>query len=197
MGQRIWITCIPQPSNFLDYSRRYETVVEGLGPIQMQITSPNLTVGGHLHLQVYLPFPVQESTIRLIRLDHVQTTQLESRKDSLYREECTPERVNIANLRQDEVIMNKKQGGWLFKKAVRIASEDLIRPSTMQSSQAKIRIGHRLELTIKFLLNEKTKDVITYCAQWPIVLSSVREIVVLLLCSLPSMLTRFILPFLF
>lgn len=197
MGQRIWITCIPQPSNFLDYSRRYETVVEGLGPIQMQITSPNLTVGGHLHLQVYLPFPVQESTIRLIRLDHVQTTQLESRKDSLYREECTPERVNIANLRQDEVIMNKKQGGWLFKKAVRIASEDLIRPSTMQSSQAKIRIGHRLELTIKFLLNKKTKDVITYCAQWPIVLSSVREIVVLPLCSLPSMLTRFILPFLF
>jgi hypothetical protein len=157
----------------LDYSRSYETVVDGLGPLQAHIISPHLTVGGHLHMRVLLPSPAPKSTIRQVRLDIVQTIELQSRKDAAKREDCTPERVTIAKLRQDDVIDNKAQGGWIVKQVVRVASEDHVRPSTLQPSQARIRIRHMLELTIRFQ-PDGSKAVMTYCAKWPVVLSSVR-----------------------
>ena len=128
--------------------------------MRIQITSPHLTMGGHLRLDLSLPSPARSYNVQRVRVCLAQTVTLQSRKTPSYDEPCPAGVMTIANMGEYDLgqTMRATEGtGLHLHKLVRISSEDAIRPSTLPASQTCIRVSHKLVVYVHFNHGKKTK----------------------------------------
>jgi hypothetical protein len=57
---------------------------------------------------------------------------------------------------------SKLEGGkeWNYARIVRVPDDDHVRPTTLEATRTKIRVGHKLCIEVKYRLEGKSKDMV-------------------------------------
>lgn len=176
----VWIATIPRVSNMLDYAQTHRTEYQDLGPIVIHVRSAHLTVGSYLRLGLYIP-QFNEKNIKILKMElsMKQYTSLHSRKrNGMVYQDSNPEVIPFLTVQGDEFdakLRPNLHSNWI----ARIPHCHRLRPSTLSgSTEAAIRVSHRIQLKIAYIPEEASRSddnnsSVSYVAQWPVTISSV------------------------
>lgn len=173
----VWMTCIPNISNALDYAKTHRTIINQLGPVIIHVRTYHLTVGGYLRIGLSLPTVDTAANIVGMQLAILQSTSLYSRKRPGQVVPCKTERLQFLHIEGEELKAKMREQN-LANWAARIPTCDRLRPTTLDGSmKAAIRLSHHIEVRIIFHPTNdaarKKDEPLVYTARWPVTLPSV------------------------
>ena len=134
-------------------SWHHDQVVDGLGPMSIDLESTHLTIGGPVHLRTHLHAPPKGATLHCINVSLLQYISLRN-KDRSKIEKAPAVAVRFFSLgsRRHEPLLNPQEeveeDGWKCEWVGRLPDDDHARPSTVKTQKTSIIISHQILIQI-------------------------------------------------
>lgn len=166
---------------------RIETFRDDLGPIGLSVSSPHLTVASLIHFKLTLAAPVEAATILSVSASISQRFEIHydalkrgvaqppPRRHIIFHVDSTtatspdlldPHNFLIGNalprkVAADPLVQLEAGGpGWNYERIARLPCDDLIRPTTLDATETKIRVSHSIVGEIRYRIGSGPDQVL-------------------------------------
>lgn len=166
---------------------RIETFRNDLGPVGLSISSPHLTVASLIHFKLTLASPVVNVTILSVSASVSQRFEIHydsnkrgvaqppPRRHIIFHVDSTtatsPDLLDPKNFLVGNALPKKAApeplveleangAGWNYERIARLPCDDLIRPTTLDGTETKIRVSHSLVGEIRYRIGNGPDQVL-------------------------------------